>query len=155
HSTAAGSGGSLFSPGTRVDGTPFTVFIPTPMITSISPDGAVAGSGNVPITVMGTNFQALSQVRVDGVMITPMFQRSTVVTAAVPPPVTGSPAAPNVTVEMPGPVSSNSVPFTVLAGLGINEYLADPPAGPAGDANGAGSTDSSQDEFVEVINRTN
>src|SRR6185369_8542101 len=34
----------------------------------------------------------------------------------------------------------------------INEYLADPPAGPPGDANGDGITNSTQDEFVELVN---
>ncbi|HWP43569.1 MAG TPA: lamin tail domain-containing protein, partial [Blastocatellia bacterium] len=34
----------------------------------------------------------------------------------------------------------------------INEYLADPPDGAAGDANGDGSRDSSEDEFVELVN---
>jgi len=34
----------------------------------------------------------------------------------------------------------------------INEYLADPPSGLAGDANGDGFRDSSKDEFVEVVN---
>src|SRR5439155_18499842 len=34
----------------------------------------------------------------------------------------------------------------------INEYLADPPAGAAGDANGDGTRDGTQDEFVELVN---
>jgi hypothetical protein len=153
HSTIAGAGGRLFSPGTHVDGSFFTT--PNPTITSISPNGTVVGSGDVPITVMGSHFQAASQVRVDGVMVTTMFQSATVLNATVPTSVTSSPGAHAVTVENSGPVTSNSVSFTVLAGLGINEYLADPPAGAAGDANGDGTTDSSQDEFVEVINRTN
>jgi hypothetical protein len=38
--------------------------------------------------------------------------------------------------------------------LVINEYLADPPAGLAGDTNGDGTRSSSQDEFVELLNRT-
>src|SRR5437867_9369322 len=32
--------------------------------------------------------------------------------------------------------------------------LADPPEGPAGDANGDGVRNSSQDEFVEILNRS-
>ena len=38
------------------------------------------------------------------------------------------------------------------ASLIINEYMADPPDGPSGDANGDGTRDSSQDEFIEIIN---
>src|SRR5688572_24655534 len=38
------------------------------------------------------------------------------------------------------------------APLVINEYLADPPDGAAGDSNGDGARDSTQDEFVELVN---
>ena len=34
----------------------------------------------------------------------------------------------------------------------INEYLADPPDGLPGDANGDGTRDAAQDEFVELVN---
>jgi hypothetical protein len=34
----------------------------------------------------------------------------------------------------------------------INEYLADPATGAAGDANGDGTTNATQDEFVELVN---
>ena len=36
----------------------------------------------------------------------------------------------------------------------INEFLADPPDGPAGDANRDGVRDASQDEFIELVNTT-
>ncbi|HYV06810.1 MAG TPA: lamin tail domain-containing protein, partial [Blastocatellia bacterium] len=36
--------------------------------------------------------------------------------------------------------------------LVINEYLADPPDGTAGDANGDGTRDAANDEFVEIVN---
>jgi hypothetical protein len=42
----------------------------------------------------------------------------------------------------------------VLGQIGINEYLADPPDGLSGDANGDGTRDSAQDEFDEIVNRT-
>ncbi len=38
------------------------------------------------------------------------------------------------------------------SGLLITELLADPPDGPAGDANGDGVRDPSEDEFVEIVN---
>lgn len=40
----------------------------------------------------------------------------------------------------------------VRANLIINEVLADPPPGLAGDANGDGTRDGTQDEFVELLN---
>ena len=45
---------------------------------------------------------------------------------------------------------SQSIPQA--ATLTINEYLADPPDGIAGDANGDGTRSISQDEFVELVN---
>jgi Lamin Tail Domain/IPT/TIG domain len=157
HSTAAGAGGRLFSPGTRVDGTTFTV--PLPIIASISPDAAVAGSGDVPITVTGNNFQMTSQVRVDGNVVSTTFADAMHLNATVPTAVTNVAGGHTVTVENPGPATSNSVTFTVLSAVGINEYLADPPGSAAGDligdANGDGVRSASDDEFIEVVNRTN
>src|ERR687885_710153 len=39
-----------------------------------------------------------------------------------------------------------------VVSLVINEYLADPPDGTAGDANGDGTRSATQDEFVELVN---
>ena len=36
----------------------------------------------------------------------------------------------------------------------INEILADIPSGESGDANGDGDTDSGDDEFVEIVNKS-
>src|SRR5205085_3966618 len=152
HQTAAGSG-HLFSPGTRTNGSPFTTT--DPVIISISPGVVVAGAGNVNLAVIGQNFQPTSNVRFDGNVITTTFVNAMQIKAVVPASVTDAPGAHAITVENPGPVLSNSVTFTVLSAVGINEYLADPPDGIAGDANGDGVRDSSDDEFIEVVNRTN
>jgi hypothetical protein len=42
---------------------------------------------------------------------------------------------------------------SAVAGVWLNEILADPPPDPEGDANGDGVRNSADDEFVEVINR--
>ncbi|HKP12376.1 MAG TPA: lamin tail domain-containing protein, partial [Blastocatellia bacterium] len=152
HSTATGAGGRLFSPGTRVDGTPFTT--PLPIIDSISPNVAVGGSGDVPVSITGSNFQMASQVRVDGNAVAMTFADAMHLSATVPTLITNVAGSHTVTVENPGPLTSNSATFTVLSAVGINEYLADPPDGTAGDANGDGVRDSSDDEFIEVVNRT-
>jgi len=238
HSTATGSGGALFSPGSKVNGAPFTTIDPvidsispdsviagsgdssivvtgmnfhngdqvrvdgtpistgfvndkeldanipasvtnTPgvyavtvrdpggaisnsasfnvlseMITSISPEGVVAGSGDVSITVIGKNFRGSARVRVGGTPIFTAFFSSTELDAVIPASTTNVPGSYSITVENPGGVISNAVTFTVLARIGINEYLADPPDGLAGDANGDGVRDSSNDEFVEILNRS-
>ena len=152
HSTAAGSGGALFSPGARVNGAPFTTT--DPVIASISPDGAIAGDDPVTMTVTGINFVNGSTVRVDGAPVLTSFFSAVELVAQIPLSVTNAAGTYLITVQNPGGAISNAVPFTVLSQIGINEYLADPPDGQAGDANGDGVRDSAQDEFVEIVNRT-
>jgi hypothetical protein len=152
HSSAAGSGGALFSPGTRVNGAPFTTT--DPVIASISPEGVIAGAGDVTIDVVGMNFHGGCEVLVDGTPVFTAFFTATDLNAVIPGTVTNIPGMHPVAVRNPGGVISNAVPFTVLASIGINEYLADPPDGAAGDANGDGVRDSADDEFVEIMNRT-
>lgn len=152
HSSAAGSNGALFSPGTRVGGAPFITS--APVITSISPDGVIAGGSFVTMMVNGMNFLGGAKLRVDGFPVFTALFSSELIEGQIPESVTGTPGTHSITVQNPGGAVSNPVPFTVLGQIGINEYLADPPAGLAGDANGDGVRDSSQDEFVEIVNRT-
>ena len=152
HSTASGSGGSLFSPGSRVNGSPFTTT--DPIIISISPEGAVAGNGDVTLAVDGMNFEAGSLVRVNGSSIPTEFIDANQLFAQIPETVTTGPGILLITVQNPDGVISNPASFTLLAPIGINEYLADPPDGPSGDANADGMRDSAQDEFIEIVNRS-
>lgn len=151
HSTAPGSGGTLFSPGARVNGRGFVS--PDPVIAFISPDSVVAGGDPVTITIHGEKFQDGAEVRIDSMAITATFVSQSQLAADVPSSITGSAGVHLVLVENPDGLISNTVNFTVLGLIGINEFLADPPDGAAGDANGDGTRDSSQDEFIEVINR--
>ncbi|MEW5957503.1 MAG: lamin tail domain-containing protein, partial [Chloroflexota bacterium] len=50
HSTAAGSGGALFSPGTRLDGTPFAGCSPPDLPPQVAATDPVTGAVNVPVT---------------------------------------------------------------------------------------------------------
>lgn len=59
---------------------------------------------------------------------------------------TGATATPRVA----GPCAAATIPPP--GSLVINEVLANPPAGDAGDANGDGTRDPYQDEFVEIVN---
>jgi hypothetical protein len=152
HSTAAGSGGALFSPGARVNGAPFTTT--DPVIASISPEGAIAGSGDVTMTVTGINFEGGSTVRVNGSPVFTGFFSAMELVAQIPSSVTDAAGTYLITVQNPGGAISNAAAFTVLGQIGINEYLADPPDGSIGDANRDGMRDSAQDEFVEIVNRT-
>lgn len=150
HSTAPGSGGARFSPGTRADSRSFVN--DDPQINSISPETIIAGAGQAMLIITGDKFQAGAEARVDGNPLSTNFINVTQLTASVPPSITSLPGAHIVTVRNPDSLISNAVTLTVLGAVGINEFLADPPDGPAGDANGDGITSSSQDEFIEVIN---
>ena len=152
HSTASGSGGALFSPGARVSGGPFTTT--DPAILSISPEGVIAGAGEVTITVTGMNFEVGATVRVNGSDVFTSVLSADHLIAQLPPSVTDVVGTYLITIRNPGGATSNAVGFTVLGQVGINEYLADPPDGSIGDANGDGARDSAQDEFVEIVNRT-
>ncbi|HWO01200.1 MAG TPA: lamin tail domain-containing protein, partial [Blastocatellia bacterium] len=152
HSTASGSGGALFSPGSRVNGSPFTTT--DPVIDSISPIAVVVGSGPVSMVVTGQNFHNESTVRLDGAPVSTLFSSATELQAELPESAIGSPGSHAVTVQNPDLAVSNSATFVVLSAIGLNEFLADPPDGAAGDANGDGVRDTSDDEFVEIVNRT-
>jgi hypothetical protein len=153
HSSAPGSGGALFSPGSRVTGGAFTTT--DPVIDSISPVSVVAGDGVVPMIVTGQNFQDGSTVLVDAAPVSTVFSSSTELQAEIGEAVTNTPGTLIVTVQNPDLAISNPATFVVLSLIGLNEFLADPPDGPAGDANGDGVRDTADDEFVEIVNRTN
>jgi lamin tail-like protein/IPT/TIG domain-containing protein len=152
HLSAAGSEGRRFSPGTLVNGRPFVSNDPT--IDSISPGTHVAGGGAVTIIVIGSRFQNGARVKINGSPIGTTFISPMELSADPPLSVTDVPGRYLLTVENPDMAVSNSVALTVFATVGINEFLADPPDGSPGDSNGDGTRDSSQDEFVEVVNRT-
>ncbi|HET9533525.1 MAG TPA: lamin tail domain-containing protein, partial [Blastocatellia bacterium] len=152
HSTASGSDGRLFSPGALANGRPFVS--DDPVIFSLLPSVVVAGSHIVTITVSGSRFQDGARVRVNGEAVATSFVSESELRAELPLAVTGASGVRAVTVENPDMASSNAVAFTVLGAVGINEFLADPPDALIGDANGDGARDSSDDEFIEIVNRT-
>ena len=51
-------------------------------------------------------------------------------------------------------VSAYCLPIVSVGDIIINEFLADPPSGLEGDANGDGVRSSSGDEFIELVNTT-
>ena len=152
HSTAAGSGGALFSPGARVNGAPFTTT--DPVIASISPDGAITGSGDVSMTVNGINFEVGSTIRMNGSPVPTSIVSTRELVGQIPSSATDGAGIRLITVQNPSGAISNAVAFVVLGQIGINEFMADPADGLIGDANGDGNRDSAQDEFVEIVNRT-
>jgi hypothetical protein len=152
HLSAPGSAGRPFSPGTLVNGLSFTST--DPVIDLISPEAVVVGSGAATILIAGANFQPDSRARIDGEPVDTVFASSAKLSVTVGPALTSGAGAHSLAVENSGGALSNTAIFTVLGAVGINEFLADPPDGLAGDANGDGTRGTAQDEFIEVINRT-
>ena len=165
HSAATGSGGTLGSPGTRVDGTPFTANKP-PRINTIGDQAVEVGS---------TLVVEVATTEPDGDTITmpdPARPANTTYvdngngTATFTFTPDGSQANQTYTVvfraEDKDGFDEESVAIDVLAAgayeaLVINEILYDPhpdnpPSDPNGDANNDGVRDGSEDEFIEIVN---
>jgi hypothetical protein len=92
--------------------------IPTPQITSLSPDQAVAGSAGFTLTVNGNGFidgtgSDRSVVHWNGSPLTTTFVSSTQLTATIPASNIATAGTANVTVVNPGNLTSNTVTFTI------------------------------------------
>ncbi len=93
---------------------------PTPMLTSITPSTAVAGSANLTVQVTGTNFSPASLVQwtPEGGTETNLattFQTATALQAAVPAALLASPGSAAVTVVNPATPASAPLTFTITS----------------------------------------
>jgi hypothetical protein len=138
----------------------FRVFPDPPAVFSIDPDIVAEGSNGLKVTITGDKFQPGAAARIvengSPVRLDTVFITSRSLEARLPASVIEKAGNVPIAVENPDFGISNTATLRVLIRnpLVVNEYLADPPDGPAGDANGDGTRSSSQDEFVEIINRT-
>lgn len=137
------------------------VFAVTPTITAVMPDSASEGSGEQRLLIRGEKFKAGAIVRaIKNPHLTAELDAAIVngeeIEATLPASFLQAPGNLLLRVENPDFGFSNEFVFRVFIKepLIINEYLADPPDGTAGDANGDGTRSTTQDEFVELINRT-
>ena len=91
---------------------------PTPTITTISPNSAVAGGPAFTLTINGTNFFAASMVNFGGSAPGTTFVNSTQLTVAIPAASIASTGTVAVTVTNPAPGggTSISIPFTITSG---------------------------------------
>lgn len=115
---------------------------PTPTITMISPNSAVAGGGAFTLTINGTNFVAASMVNFNGTTPPTTFVSDTQLTAAIPAAAISSAgtAALTVTNPAPGGGTSNAMNFTV-SGSGANPVPSVNSLSPSGaNVGGAGFT---------------
>lgn len=131
-SSSGSSTGSGSSSGTSSGSGSTTSNTPSPTVTSITPPSINAGSGNLTLTVNGTNFTSTSIVEVNGTQETTTYASSTKLTATVPAnqlasgaqfPVfvlngsTSSTATPvDLEVDNPAPVIQSVSPTTVYTG---------------------------------------
>ncbi len=89
---------------------------PTPTITAISPNSAVAGGAAFTLTINGTNFVAASMVNFGGTARTTTFVSATQLAAAIPAAAIASASTLGVTVTNPAPDGgdSNAVSFATF-----------------------------------------
>jgi hypothetical protein len=89
----------------------------TPVLTTISPNGATAGTLAVGLTLNGSNFASNATVQWNGVSIPSSWISSSLMTAAIPTSAVASVGSVKVTVTNPSPggATSASLTFTIVA----------------------------------------
>ena len=156
----------LWSPGLRVDGTPFpgSTLTNTPPVLTLPADSVVRIGESITLNVSGVDPEDDPfTLDVLGAPATAQFTDngdgtgSLVYTGQLAD--AGTVFTLTFTADDTFGVSSNSttlaVPSLQYNGLIINEYLANPIASPGGfDANNDGVLDASDDEYVEIVNNT-
>jgi hypothetical protein len=152
HSLATGSGGALFSPGTYVDGTDFSGCAPpvtgaccdesdgscTDDVTEASCPGRWGGAGSTCATIDPPCVAVVGACCLAGVCVDDYYVTDCTDDGG----------------EYQGDDSlCVDVTCPLPPAVFINEYLYDPGSS-TGDANGDGTADTSEDEFVEIVNAT-
>lgn len=132
-----------------------------PLIHFIDPATVTEGSGDRTITITGERFQPGAVARIDAPSaprqrLDTIFINDSRLEAVIRAELVGVAGKLTIIIENPDSGISNGAALNVSIKnpLVVNEYLADPADGPEGDANGDGTRSASQDEFVEIINRT-
>ena len=130
---AIGCGGSTSQSSNQPP--PFGGSNPTPAITTISPNSAVAGGAAFTLTINGTNFVAASTVNFNGTAPTTTFVSSTQLTAAIPAAAIASVGTATVTVTNPasGGSTSNALNFTIAGGSSPTITSLSPSCAPQGE----------------------
>lgn len=108
---------------------------PLPVLTSISPNSAVAGSYPVTLELTGSGFVAASQVRWNDVPLASVtFDSSTSLKAVIPAANLAAPGTASVTVVNPEPGGGTSAPqtFTITAAASKLAFTTQPGNGVAG-----------------------
>jgi len=125
----------------------FNVTSPVPTVTSISPTTVAAGSGQLVMTVQGTNFVTGCTVNFGASAESTVFLNPFVVLAIIPATDVANAGTPAVTVTNPGGSPSNAMTFTITA-AGTNPAPTVTTIFPTGVIAGSGG-------FTLTINGTN
>ncbi len=99
---------------------PFTVSGIAPVLTSISPESAVAGAADTLLTLTGSDFQSGAVVLFGLDSLTPASQTATQITALVPAASLASARTVSVRVRNPGNMDSQPRTFTILPKLTLS-----------------------------------
>ncbi len=154
HSSIAAASGALFSPGSKVDGTPFSQNVANnPPVLDPVGDKSVQVGDTLSFTVTASDKDG-DALRYSAENL-PRGATFTQQEFTWIPDSAGT--FENIIFRVEdgrGGADADTITITVtpLATIVINEILADPPAGQSGDANGDGTRHSSEDEFIELVN---
>ena len=90
---------------------------PTPVVASVTPNSAIAGSPQTTIIVAGTGFASNASLTVNGQALAIVSQTPTSITTAIPPSYLAQAANLQLVVTNPSPVAAQSTPynFSVVA----------------------------------------
>jgi hypothetical protein len=139
----------------------FQVLPDAPLIRSIDPATLVEGAGETVVSITGERFRMDAIARIiesgkPGERLETKFINSEHLEAKLPARFIQTAGSLSLRIENADFGFSNDAALKILIKdpLIINEFLADPPDGSAGDVNGDGSRSASQDEFIEIVNRT-
>ena len=117
--------------GSKSNGISFSVS--GPVITTVNPASAAAGTSNLTLMVSGSSFLANSTVLWNGNPLPTVFVSATQLTASVPASLTGAPGTNSITVSNPGGSSSSALIFTLTGAAPLLSALS-PPSVSAGGA---------------------
>lgn len=93
----------------------FTVTVPTPSTSTLSPNSTPSGSGPFTITINGSNFAAGATAMWGATPLATAFSSSSKLTASVPANLITVPGTVNIEVANPGGSTSGAAAFTVFA----------------------------------------
>jgi uncharacterized protein (TIGR03437 family) len=104
----------------------------TPVLTSLSPNSALVGGAQFTLTINGSNFQSGATAFWNGGSLTTNFLSNTQLTATVTQNLIAVQGLATVTVQNPGPITSNGLTFTIQSATALSISSLSPNSATAG-----------------------